>query len=774
MPLTIPALDDRKYQDLFDEALARIPIHNPEWTNFNKSDPGVTLIEVFSFLTENLLYRSNQIPERNRRKFLTLLGIPLQPATPARGLVTFTNERGPLRTITLNDGLEVRAGQLPFRTARGLDVLPVEAQVYYKRALANPPDQLLEYYRQLYASYRDQPLQTDIQLYETVPLTPRDTAGVDIGREAIGGALWVALLVRAADRPPAQRVAEAREAIAGKTLSLGVVPVLADASRRLGPAGEGAPADTPLLHYEIPSLPEGGSLPAAAADRVARYQSVDARAEVDVLSEPGIVEISLPTAAELGLWRNLDPLEAGVGDFPPTLEDTALNDRIITWLRVSVPIGARARLLWVGINTANVTQRAHMANELLRPGTGEPDQVAVVSHAPIIPKSVRLFVTANGRTEQWAEIDDLTGAGPEIPVPDPRLPPGAPPPLPLPVKVFAVNAEAGEIRFGDGLRGARPPLGATLRVDYDYGAGRAGNVGPGAIDSGSALPASITVSNPIATWGGSEAETVRNGEKQIPRYIQHRDRLVTVADFETITLRTPGVEIGRVEVLSAFNPDLSNAQVASNESGDAPGAITLMVIPLYDAGQPDAPRPDRLFLNTICAYLDQRRLATTELFLRGPDYKPIWVSIGIQVVAGFSPAQLREDVKRAVTAFLSPLATPGSTAATQAPASAGSGDYKGWPLRKPVVDLELAAVVSRVPGVLLVNGVLLAEGTADPETTIGMSGLQLPRLAGISVVIGSKPTGLDQVRGQPARGGTDGAGDRPQLVPVPVIPEECR
>ena len=44
---------------------------------------------------------ANQIPERNRRKFLTLLGIPLQPATPARGLVTFTNERGPLRTITL-------------------------------------------------------------------------------------------------------------------------------------------------------------------------------------------------------------------------------------------------------------------------------------------------------------------------------------------------------------------------------------------------------------------------------------------------------------------------------------------------------------------------------------------------------------------------------------------------------------------------------------------------------------------------------------------------
>jgi hypothetical protein len=70
MPLQIPSLDDRRYQELLDEALARIPVHNPEWTNFNKSDPGVTLIELFAFLTETLLYRANQIPERNRRKFL--------------------------------------------------------------------------------------------------------------------------------------------------------------------------------------------------------------------------------------------------------------------------------------------------------------------------------------------------------------------------------------------------------------------------------------------------------------------------------------------------------------------------------------------------------------------------------------------------------------------------------------------------------------------------------------------------------------------------------
>src|SRR5215472_9800305 len=139
MPLTIPTLDDRRYQDLLNEALARISVHNPEWTNFNESDPGVTLIEVFAFLTENLLYRSNQIPERNRRKFLSLLGIPLQPAVPAHGLVTISNDRGPLATLSLNDDIEVLAGQVPFRTDNGLDVLPIEAQVYFKRQIQNPP-----------------------------------------------------------------------------------------------------------------------------------------------------------------------------------------------------------------------------------------------------------------------------------------------------------------------------------------------------------------------------------------------------------------------------------------------------------------------------------------------------------------------------------------------------------------------------------------------------------------------------------------------------------
>src|SRR3954447_18141772 len=135
MTVQPPVLDPRGYQELLDEALARIPVHNPEYTNFNGADPGVTMLELWAFLTEALAYRANQVPERNRRKFLSLLGVQAQPAMSARGLVSIVRERGEPATVTLDAGLEVKAGAVSFRTDSGLDVLPVVAECFVKQPL---------------------------------------------------------------------------------------------------------------------------------------------------------------------------------------------------------------------------------------------------------------------------------------------------------------------------------------------------------------------------------------------------------------------------------------------------------------------------------------------------------------------------------------------------------------------------------------------------------------------------------------------------------------
>ncbi|MGV9386414.1 baseplate J/gp47 family protein [Nonomuraea sp. NPDC003707] len=791
MPIKVPAIDERRYADLLSEAIARIPVHNPEWTNFNRSDPGITIVELFAFLTESMLYRANQIPERNRRKFLSLLGLPLRAAASARGVVTFDYQRGPLATRTFDAGLEVLAGQVPFRTELGLDVLPVEGRLYLKRPVVLT-DELRTAYRRLYASFlladdtRGGP-PAELQPYEVVLVDGTDPGGVDLAADTADGALWLALLAREVETAGLEEI---RGELAGSTLNLGVVPVVTEADVVLPPTGTGDPAGTGHLEYAFPVVPPGGVLPADPRQRVARYAAVTARTEVNVLLEPGVVQIALPSAAGLATWTGLDPLEEGVNGFPPAIDDPALAARLVTWLRIGATSAGQGRLLWAGINATTVSQRSGVRNEALPDGTGLPDQTAQLTRAPVIPGSVRLTVVTKPsgspppppRAEVWQETDDLLAAGAEVPVPDLRLPPGAPQPAPAPDKVYTLDAEAGVLRFGDGLRGSRPPAGAELRADYDYGVGRAGNVGPRTINRSPALPPEYAVTNPVRTWGGADAEAVADGERQVARHLQHRDRLVTAADFDTIARRTPGVELARVDVLPAYDPRLT-----PDAAGNAPGAVTLLIVPRHDLAQPDAPRPDRYALNAVCRYLDERRLVTTELILRGPVYVPIWISMGVDVAAGQSVAVVQTRVAAELRRILSPLPLAHQSGLAEPPAgalapyafgSAGTPDPyaspaapyaqagSGWPLRAPVSAAELAAFATRVDGVRLVRSLLLAAGGDAATGSVELTGLQLPRVVGIAVVPGD-PLPLEQLRGAaPPEGPVP-------VVRVPVVPEGC-
>jgi hypothetical protein len=76
MPLPLENLDDLTYADLVEEARSRIPALDPEWTNHNPSDPGITLLELLAWRTEMLVYRTNQVPAEHLVAFLKLLKGP--------------------------------------------------------------------------------------------------------------------------------------------------------------------------------------------------------------------------------------------------------------------------------------------------------------------------------------------------------------------------------------------------------------------------------------------------------------------------------------------------------------------------------------------------------------------------------------------------------------------------------------------------------------------------------------------------------------------------
>lgn len=758
MPLPAPRIDDRDYRALVEETLARVPVHTPEWTNFNPSDPGVTIVQLFAFLTENLIYRANQIPERNRAKFLKLLGIPLRTASEARGLVAFRNENGALATQTIQRDFELLAGQMPFRTVTGLDVLPVEARLFVKRPVIDPTPELRQYYELLYASY-GATLPANLTLYQSAPFDPAQ-GPLDLA-ETIDRTLWIALVARKDDLSDGDDPTKlVREAIAGRSLSLGLAPA-EDVEQQVIPVGGAATAPADLLRYDIARPAANGELLFVNGRPAPDWRALDARADFDPSRETGVVEIGLPDADSLRLWNNLDPFEAGVGELPPAIDDSAIAETLVTWIRVRASSAAEVRLRWAGINAVGVRQFETIRAERLPDGDGSPDQVRQLAKAPVLEGSVAIVsISPEGQETEWSAIDDLLAAAPEVPVP------GATRQL-APATSFRVDPEAGIVTFGDGLAGRRPGAGDRLYARYEYSEGQEGNVGPNALKVGPLAPQGYTGTNPIATWGGTDAETVRSGEKQVQRMLQHRDRLVTEADFRSIAWRTPGVSIGRIDVLPAWHPDLAPGAI-----GTVPGVVTLLVAPRYDPEYPAAPRPDAPFLDALCAWLDPRRLVTTELVLRGPVYKRLWVSVGIEVGGGYTIAEVADAVKVRLRAYLSPLPPEGSDfSTTDGPLYGPEVDpaLRGWPLGRPVHARALMAEAARVPGVVEVADIQLALDTGGKVDAISITGIELPELAGISVV-GGDPIDIGLLRGDI---GSSPVPTGPQLLPVPVVAETC-
>ncbi len=759
MPLQVPNLDDRSFDEIVKETVVRIPVHTPEWNNFNDSDPGMTFVQLFAFMTENLLYRSNRIPEANRKKFLTLLGIGLLPETPGRGLVAFTNDRGPIEAIGFSAGGELRAGNIPFRTLTTVNILPVSSTVYYKVEQTDLDPSQKEQYEIVYESFRESP-ETGFKFYQTMPLEApqigQELPELDLANplQTLDQSIWVALLA-----PKNVDLQLVRKAIHRQTLSIGIYPSLYSEGKRVEPkSAEPEQVADPGLIFEI-AAPDSDS---SEVPRPVKFRRLDIEYAENVLDRPGIVRVTLPPEQELIPW-DFDPTEEGVGDYPPRLEDSKMAARVVTWLRIRLANKEKtdkyhqARLSWVGVNAAQVIQAVKISNELLGVASGAPSQSFQVSNTPVIIERQLVpgtsaedenFVleveemSSDGSTEwkRWTRTDDLYAAEQGE-------------------TVFFIDPESGVIQFGDGLRGMRPSQGRRVRVSYEYGGGPEGKLSIGQINKSSLLPGGFKVENPVPTWGASRGETTAEGERNIAGYIRHHDRLVTMEDFEDITLRTPGLEIGRVEVLPLFHPDKF---VKSNPNIEFPGIVTIMAIPDQPVEFPEPPIPDRLFLDTICRWLDPRRLVTTELYIRGPEYVPVYVTIGVEPMPGEQSSLVYKRVREAIREYLSPL-----VGGVPTPNDDGEMIGTGWPLGMELRRQDLEAVAVRVEGVRYVTGIKLgvmdAVGELGDVDKVAMLGLELPWLSGIDAA--AQPEELSAFTGAPPV-----ASDS---LPVPVIPKKC-
>ena len=694
MPLPSPILDDRSWDQLRGELVERIPVYTPEWTDHQASDPGITLLELFAFLGENLLYRFNQIPETTRLEFLRLLDLPLRPAEPAEALVSFVIESG-TELIEHNDR-EVKAGAIPFEVLTETCVLPVTIAAFARMSADEPEPGEERDYADLAIDAYSLAADERPRYYRAQPLPeePGAIASDPVDFDAsVDGILWLAVVKG--------RRTDVRD-LHGQVLNVGVIP--ADEAPLMADVdpcpGRDQPPAGPAIVWEASVAKMPGD-----SDKRPRYRPLRPAGDTTAgFQQPGVVRLELPEEGDFDLG---DPTPedvdlAGAGDLPPAIDDEDLASNVLFWLRAyrrdRESVG---RLLWAGANAAEVRQQRPARPEYLGAGTGEPNQRMTLVNPNVVAGSLTVEVEERGIWKEWSEVDSFAGSGPDD-------------------RQYVLDPEAGVVRFG-GVQGRPPQIGERVRaLDYRYGGGAAGNVDPKAIEKIDRRGATIKVGNPLPASGGADAESVSEGLERIPGELRRRSRAVTADDFRELALAVPGAPVARAECLPRFHPHHS-------DEFEAPGVVSVVVWPHEDRRHPNAPRPGRSLLRRVCRALDACRLVTTELYVIPPTYHRVAVAIGLQVAPGFGVEAVRAWVELVVRQYLAPV-----------PPYGPSGG--GWPLGRRVHGPEVEAAALQVEGVEFLNGLRVAgRDAADTrwvEGTVQLQRYEVPELAEITVVEG--------------------------------------
>ncbi len=734
MPLIPPALDDRSYADLVQDMLASIPAHTPEWTIQQSGDPGRTLIELFAWLGDAILYRANLIPERQRLAFLKLLGMPVQPAAAASGILSVFSDSSATAAVTLAKAASI-PGPPPFETLAELDVLPVTAQAYIKAPLTSAQQTaampLLQGLRSLYN------LAGVPSGYTTTPVFANNSAdpnGVDIYGGTIDQCLWIALM-----SPKPANAAAILATLGGKNgariLSLGFAPAAAptDPFAELGPQtavpvtwqiSGNTPPGQPILYYPLSS---------AGSDTTAG------------LTTAGVVRLALPQAVDIGAPPNdvRSDAQAGVGAKPPRIDDPNIDSMLLTWIRIHVQ--SPLTLSWAGINAVEIDQRTTYTNVFAGVSDGTPNQVFNLSKTQIDPGTFQLTVDMPGLGPQtWNQVDDLAVAQGPLPA-------------------YVLDPEAGTVTFGNQMQGMIPPVSRQISAAVmRAGGGAAGIVPAGTLTSITAKDVAgnnasgLTVQQPIDTTGGADAETLDQVEKRIPATLRHKNRAVTADDYQNLVEEMPGGGVARVEVLPLFKPQTFDTNV--------PGVVSVMVIPPKTTFQPPCPRAGRPLLSNVYAYLDPKRPVAAEMYVIGTEYVQLGLSVAVEVRSGFGLQQVAQQVEQQLRVYLWPNPP-------------GGANGQGWPLGRTVRSLELEVIVSQVPGVVEVNGLLLFQpisGGGFQQIAVNGSGTaelmleswQLPELLQCLVTPGADGSGVTPGSLNPELP-TD------NTVAAPIVPSVC-
>ncbi|WP_017326242.1 putative baseplate assembly protein [Synechococcus sp. PCC 7336] len=681
-------LDDRTYQDLLDECLLRIPRYCPEWTNFNPSDPGVTLIELFAWLTDQMLLRFNQVPRRNYVAFLELLGIRLQPPAPAQTDVTFylsvylSLGQSPSlpRQRTLNAGIEVATVRAEndeaviFSTDEDLELATPSIKHFLRaNAALDRPDEFYD----CFAAGRWTNLSED--------------------------RLWRGLeqLVFGEYPQPSHCfyvVFEESAPLEGNVISL-IFEGQAGTATGIDP-------EQPPLRWEAWDGRAWQPVLRSLNDDATKGLSFD---DLGNQQQPNAVVTSAATLHMPRQWP-VDTFSGYRGRWVRAVTDSSDGQPMYRQSPQIQGLGAQT----IG-GTIGATQCFTVRDEVLGVSNGKPGQVFTLASRPVLPRrpEEREYIVVElpgGSIERWQEVENFAESGPNdlhytIDSLSGEVQFG--PLIREPEHLQQQTAERSRMQSGDRLPlppdaprerlerhyGKVPPRGAEIvMAAYRTGGGIRGNVPSKAIvQLKTAVPYVREIVNYVEARYGANAQSLEDAAIKVPTMFRTRDRAVTPEDFEVLTERGGAGQVAR----AYCPPQLQN-------SG---GIVQVWVVPQASTDGIERGvglHPDRLAMTptlkqTLLNYLDERRLLGVQVQLESPNY----VGVSVQAELGLEPKyqyadaeeEIHQQVQQALYRFLNPLT--------------GGKDGQGWPFGTPLYRSDITAVIQPVPGVQFIRNVYL-------------------------------------------------------------------
>ena len=352
------------------------------------------------------------------------------------------------------------------------------------------------------------------------------------------------------------------------------------------------------------------------------------------------------------------------------------------WIRARVTGGSyeRApRLLAVRTNTVAAVQAETIVDEVLGGSTGRPNQVFQLVNSPVLHDTLRLELDEGEGFQEWTRVSDFFGSKAHD-------------------RHYVLNRTSGEVRFGDGVNGAIPvgnvanTAANVVAREYRTGGGRRGNVAATTLKS---LLTSVEgvdenlILNLLAASNGRDEETLDEAKKRAPRALKSKCRAVTNEDFEQLAMQSSNVK--RAKALPLHHPGFPGVNV--------PGVVTVVIVP--DSDEPN-PMPSEGTLRTVCAYLNQRRLLTTELYVVAPTYQKVEIDVEVVAKNTADLAEVKEAIDRALLDYFHPLK--------------GGEDGLGWPFGGNIFFSRVYQRVFSIAGVeRIARLVIKVDGEEAPE-----------------------------------------------------------